>query len=85
MARNEFFDLREGVKFHHGTEFTADDVVATIERAYDKNLALNAFGAFGPMQAAQAEGKYRVRLVLTQPFGELPVAVANRWGRAILT
>ena len=32
------FDLRQGVHFHHGTEFTADDVVATIERAYDKNF-----------------------------------------------
>jgi peptide/nickel transport system substrate-binding protein len=77
------FDLREGVHFHHGTEFSAEDVVATIERAYDKSLALNASGAFGPMQAARAEGKYRVRLVLTQPFGELPVAVANRWGRIL--
>ena len=77
------FDLREGVHFHHGTEFTAEDVVATVERAYDPKLALNATGAFGPLKEARAEGRYRVRLVMTQPFGELPVAVANRWGRIV--
>jgi peptide/nickel transport system substrate-binding protein len=76
-------DLRQGVRFHHGTEFTAEDVVATIDRAYDKSLALNATGAFGPVQTARAEGKYRVRLVMTQPFGELPVALANRWARIV--
>lgn len=82
-AQEWVLDLRQGVRFHHGAEFTSADVVATIERAYDKTLALNATGAFGPMQEARAEGKYRVRLVLTQPFGELPVALANRWGRIV--
>jgi peptide/nickel transport system substrate-binding protein len=77
------FDLRQGVRFHHGTEFTAEDVVATIERADDKALGLNAGGSFGPVKSVQAEGKYRVRLVLTQPFGELPVALANRWCRIV--
>ena len=77
------FDLRQGVHFHHGTEFTADDVVATIERAYDKSLALNATGAFGPLQKAQSEGRYKVRLILTQPFGELPITLANRWARIL--
>ena len=76
-------NLREGVHFHHGTEFTADDVVATIDRAYDKVLGLNAYGAFGPLQGARAESRYRVRLVLTQPFGELPVTLANRWARIV--
>ena len=82
-AQEWVFDLREGVHFHHGTEFTADDVVATIDRAYDKSLALNASGAFGPLKEARSEGRYRVRLVLTQPFGELPVTLANRWGRIV--
>ena len=82
-AQEWVLDLREGVKFHHGTEFTSADVVATIERAYDKALALNATGAFGPIKEARAEGPHRVRLVLTQPFGELPVTLANRWARVV--
>ncbi len=82
-AQEWVFDLRQGVHFHHGTEFTSDDVVATIDRAYDETLALNATGAFGPLQQARAEGRYKVRLVLTQPFGELPVTLANRWARIL--
>lgn len=77
------FDLRQGVHFHHGTEFTSADVVATIERAYDPKLALNATGAFGPVKDVRPEGPYRVRLIMTQPFGELPVTLANRWGRIV--
>ncbi len=77
------FDLRQGVRFHHGTEFTAADVVATVERAYDKSLALNATGAFGPLKEARTDDRYRVRLVLTQPFGELPITLANRWARIL--
>ncbi len=82
-AQEWVLDLREGVHFHHGTAFTSADVVATVERAYDKSLALNATGAFGPVQSVRAEGSHRVRLVLTQPFGELPVTLANRWGRIV--
>jgi peptide/nickel transport system substrate-binding protein len=82
-AQEWVFELRQGVHFHHGTEFTSADVVATIDRAYDKALALNATGAFGPLQQARAEGRYTVRLVLTQPFGELPVTLANRWARIL--
>src|SRR5262249_33965718 len=82
-AQEWVLDLREGVRFHHGTEFTAEDVVATIERAYDKSQALNATGAFGPVQSVRAEGPHRVRLVLTQPFGELPRPPANRWERTV--
>ncbi len=82
-AQEWVLDLREGVKFHHGTPFTAEDVVATVERAYDKTMALNATGAFGPVEAVRAEGTHRVRLVLSQPFGELPITLANRWARIV--
>src|SRR6478735_5894691 len=34
------FELRQGVKFHHGKEFTSEDVVATLERAQNKSLSL---------------------------------------------
>ncbi len=77
------FELRQGVKFHHGKEFTADDVVATIQRSEDKSLGLRSQGAFGPYKEVRAEGKNTVRIVLTQPCAEVPVLVANRWARII--
>jgi peptide/nickel transport system substrate-binding protein len=77
------FDLRTGVKFHHGREFTSEDVVATINRSEDRSLGLRSGGAFGPIQEAKAEGPNRVRLVLKQPCAELPVLVASRYARII--
>ncbi len=76
-------NLRQGVKFHHGTEFTSADVVATIERAYAPDSTFRSKGAFGPIKEARAEGPHAVRLVLTQPFAEIPVVVAGRWARII--
>ncbi|WP_267214025.1 ABC transporter substrate-binding protein [Chelatococcus asaccharovorans] len=77
------FELRPGVKFHHGTEFTSADVVATIERAYAPEVTFRAKGAFGPVEKAVAEGPHKVRLILKQPFAEIPVVVAGRWARII--
>ncbi|WP_041544877.1 MULTISPECIES: ABC transporter substrate-binding protein [Chelativorans] len=77
------FELRQGVKFHHGTEFTSADVVATIERAYAPDSTFRSKGAFGPIKEVKAEGPYKVRFVLTQAFGEIPVVVAGRWSRII--
>jgi len=77
------FDLRKGIKFHHGTEFTSKDVVATIERAYAPDFHFRAKGAFGPLEKAVAEGPYRVRLILKQPLAEIPIVVAGRWSRIV--
>lgn len=77
------FELRQGVKFHHGTEFTSADVVATIERAYAPDSTFRSKGAFGPIKDVKAEGPNKVRFVLSQPFAEIPVVVAGRWARII--
>jgi peptide/nickel transport system substrate-binding protein len=70
--------LREGVKFHSGDAFTATDVVATIERSLDRARAGFAFGCFGPVKEARAEGPLKVRVVLNAPFGEFAVNLAYR-------
>lgn len=77
------FDLRQGVRFHHGRELTSADVVATIERAQDRSLALTAFGYFGPVRQVQAEGPYRVRIILTRNFAELPIQLAHHLTRIV--
>ncbi|MBL8701170.1 MAG: ABC transporter substrate-binding protein [Alphaproteobacteria bacterium] len=80
-AREWVFELRQGVRFHHGTEMTSRDVVATIERSEDRSLSLRSRGAFGPLKEARAEGPHRVRIVLTQPCSEMPALLANRWAK----
>lgn len=77
------FDLREGVEFHHGRAFTSADVIATIERAIDPALGLNARDTFGAVESVIDEGPHRIRLKLQRPFAELPVNLGNRWGRIL--
>lgn len=77
------FDLRQGVKFHNGREFSSEDVIKTIERARDPALGLSAASYFGPIDKVVAEGPHRVRFVLTRPFAELPVQLASVLARIL--
>src|SRR5580692_2579430 len=77
------FKLRQGVKFHDGSELTADDVVYTVQRL----LAIGRAPAapFLPILKAEsitAPDRYTVRFTLAQTygpfFGMIPmIAVVN--------
>jgi len=77
------FHLREGVKFHDGTEFTAHDVKYSFDRLYDPEVASPGTWVYPMIKGTDAslngetdglEGvkvidKYTVQFELDKPFG----------------
>lgn len=61
------FKLREKVKFHHGTEFTADDVIFTIKRLLDESVGSPLRMVFSHVNKIEKLGRYLVRFHLKSP------------------
>jgi len=67
------FTLRQGVKFHNGTIFTADDVVATVEYVTTHPTPQQVSFLAG----AEKVDDYTVRLLLKEPFPPVLEYLAN--------
>lgn len=80
------FFLREGVTFHDGAEFTAEDVAFSFDRAMaeDSTNAQKAlFSSIDSVNPAEGEdGTLAVEITLTQPNGMLLFNLA--WGDAVI-
>ena len=64
------FDLRQGVKFHDGTPFTADDVVFTFKRAAGDGSDMK--GYTNPIKEVRKVGDFAVEIETTAPYPILP-------------
>jgi peptide/nickel transport system substrate-binding protein len=62
------FELRQGVRFHNGAQFTADDVAFSIERARSEQYA----GYFADISDVRAVDAYTVRITTRAPDALLP-------------
>ncbi|MGR3781464.1 MAG: ABC transporter substrate-binding protein [Albimonas sp.] len=72
------FTLREGVKFHDGTEFTAEDVAAHYNRILDPEQKSRSRSFISVIQGAEALDRYTVRFTLAHPWGAfLPYLAAT--------
>ncbi len=67
--------LREGVKFHNGTEMTADDVVFTFERIINENMiefpevhSSPRKGLIAPLESIEKTGDYEVTMHFSGPW-----------------
>ena len=69
------FNLREGVTFHGGEEFTADDVVFSFERAKQPNSDMKEL--IGSIVEVRAVGDYTVEMVTDGPNPILPSNLTN--------
>jgi len=63
------FTLRQGVKFHDGSDFTAEDVVASIERY---KTTVQAGAKLDALTGMEVLGDYEVKFTLSSPIGLLP-------------
>lgn len=66
------FKLKQGVKFHDGTEMTADDVVFTFERIMAPDgidgQQSPRLGLLGPIKSVEKLSDYEVKFTLEHPF-----------------
>ena len=67
------FKLRQGVTFHDGSPFTADDVVFTLERAANVPDSPSGFGIYTKAVAStKVVDDYTIHLITAAPYPLLP-------------
>ena len=76
------FSLHEGVKFHDGAEFTADDVKFSIDRAMAEDSTNAQKGLFANIDSVEVIDPLTVAINMKQADGSLLFNLA--WGDAII-
>ncbi len=65
------FHLKQGVTFHDGRPFTADDVLWTFRTILDGSLTTAKRGAFAQLERVEAVDDRTVDFVLAEPYGAM--------------
>lgn len=74
------FQLREGVRFHDGSDFDAADVVYSYNRVLDPDIGSPGKALLDPFVASvEVVDTYTVRFNLTQPTATAPLRLRNKW------
>ncbi|WP_047462501.1 glutathione ABC transporter substrate-binding protein GsiB [Rhizobium rhizogenes] len=71
------FKLREGVKFHDGTDFNAEAVKVTLERVMNPENKLARFNQFNRIDKVEAVSPFELRITLKEPFGPFINSLAH--------
>ncbi|MGY4509513.1 ABC transporter substrate-binding protein [Bradyrhizobium sp. USDA 3650] len=75
------FDLRQGVKFHNGEEFDADDVVYTLNFISNPENKVVTQQSVSWIERAEKVDKYKVRVITKQVF---PAAIEYLAGPVVI-
>lgn len=70
-------ELREGVKFHDGSDFDSADVVYTFERVLDPEFDSPNRAFLKSVESVEALGSHTVRFNLSKPDADLPIALTE--------
>ena len=62
------FELREGIAFHNGSKFDADDVVNMVDYLKHPDSQINFKQRFLLIEKAEKLGAYKVRIVFADPI-----------------
>ena len=73
------FKLREGVKFHDGSDFNADDVMFTTERASNVPNSPSSFSTYLKGKNFQKVDDYTIRVTTEAPYPLMPVDLSQVW------
>jgi ABC-type dipeptide transport system, periplasmic component len=71
------FKLTEGVTFHNGSEFTADDVKASLERVQDSSISAPTVFLFEMIEDIEIVNDYELNITTSYPFAPLPDNLAH--------
>jgi peptide/nickel transport system substrate-binding protein len=76
------FKLRQGVKFHDGSDFDSGDVVFSIERALAKDSVNAQKALFKPIKSVETKGAGSAVITLNVPTGHFLFNLG--WGDAVM-
>ena len=72
------FHLREGIKFHDGTEFNAEAVKYNLDRYQEEDSVRST--EVEPIESVETVDEYTVRVTLSEPFAPFLAVLTDRAG-----
>ncbi len=75
--------IREGVKFHDGSELNAEVVKANLDRVLDPDIGSPLAFLFDMIESVEVTGEYTVEITTAFPFSALPLHLAHPGGHII--